>query len=100
MRVPGWMDGWGGVGLVDDDETVAMGSFARAKHEKQQGQEKSLPESFARSCKKFHTCLDARNGILLENYFYLHNSTLVDFSAPRLSLPEVISRFSFRPHAF
>ena len=52
MRVPGWMDEWGGGGLVDDDETVSMGSFARAKHEKQQGQEKEQAQEHSPAKKK------------------------------------------------
>ena len=64
----GWA--WGqDMCLVHDDQTVSIGTFSHAHAQENYGQKDHPVESFARGFKWFHTCLDAKNGTLLEKNY-------------------------------
>jgi hypothetical protein len=57
------------MGLVHDDQTVSISTFAHAQAQEDQKKEYAWNKPSVRSGKKFHTCLDAKNGTLLEKKF-------------------------------
>ena len=78
--------GWVGqdMGLVHDDQTVSIGTFSHAQTQEDYGQNEGPVESFARGIKKFHMCLDATNGTLLEKNQMDWKSALIGSQATRI----------------
>jgi hypothetical protein len=54
------------MGLVHDDQTIPIGIFPNAQTQENYEQEEGPAELFMRGFEKFHTCLDAKKGTLLE----------------------------------
>ena len=77
------MNGVDRMGLVHDDQTIRVGTFPQSRTQEDREYKDDPTESFERGFEKFHICLDAKRGTLLEKNQMICKSALIGSQAIR-----------------